>query len=500
MQHIELVDLSKRYDETLALRRANVSAKAGEIVAICGENGAGKSTLMSLLAGSRQPTAGEIRIDGKAVTIASPHDAFDLGIRTVYQELSLLPSVSVAENLYLGEMPVTRFGLIDWPRVNAEAKAHLADLGLDEIDVTRATGSYPVAIQQMFEIAKAIQFNPKLLILDEPTGVLTQAETDLLFAQMERLSASGTIIFYISHRLDEVLQICDSFVVLKDGETVDRISRPDATKERLVHAMVGRSLDRVFPPRGATKPGVLMQVDDLQAKGVHGVSFTLAPGEILGFGGLVGSGRTETMRAIFGADPRAAGSITVDGSPLLGGRPKDAMAAGIGMVTEERKQDGLALDADILDNAGLASMGRFMRGPFLDGPARRSAATDKVRELDIRPRNLPQLLRQMSGGNQQKVILAKWLLMENLKVLILDEPTRGVDIGTKVAIYQLIAGLAAEGLGIVLVSSEMPEILGLAHRILIMRDGRVAGELPAAAATEHKIFHLASHDEPEAAA
>ena len=494
MQRIELISLQKRYGDTLALKRADLTAEAGEVVAICGENGAGKSTLMSLMSGSRQPTGGEIRIDGKAVQIETPHDAFDLGIRTVYQELSLLPEVSVAENLYLGEMPVTRFGTIDWPQLHRDANEHLAELGLTEIDVRRKTGSYPVAVQQMIEIARAIQFRPKLLILDEPTGVLTQTETDLLFQQIALLKQAGTIIFYISHRLDEVLQIADRLVVLKDGETVDAFQRDECEKDRLIHSMVGRSLDAIYPARGTAETIQLLKVDGLRAPGVRDVSFELMKGEILGFAGLVGSGRTEVMRAIFGATPRSGGTVSVSGEDLTGKTPRAAMDAGIGFVTEERKVDGLALDADVLENAGLASMNRVQHGPFINGALQKKFVRDKIRELDIRPPKLGQILRRMSGGNQQKVILGKWLLMDGLKVLILDEPTRGVDIATKVEIYRLIAELAADGLGVILVSSELPEIIGLSHRVLVMRDGRIAGELAGEGATEHEIFRLAADD------
>jgi ribose transport system ATP-binding protein len=500
MQRIELIDLSKRFGDTLALQRAHLDAKAGEIVAICGENGAGKSTLMSLLAGSRQPSGGEILIDGQAVRIDTPHRAFDLGIRTVYQEQSLLPDVSVAENIYLGEMPRGRLGLIDWRRLHADAARQMDELGLDHIDVTRRTGSYPIATRQMLEIAKAIQFRPQLLILDEPTSVLGNAETDLLFTQMRRLRTDGAIVFYISHRLDEVLEIADRIVVLKDGETVDEMSREAATKDRLIHSMVGRALSAIFPARGTPQSEVLLKVKGLRASGVDGVSFELRKGEILGFSGLVGSGRSETVRAIFGAEQRQSGEIEVAGVPLKGRTPAAAMAAGIGFLTEERKVDGLALDAGILENAGLASMSRVMQGPFINGSAQRALVLEKVRELDVRPQQLGHILRRMSGGNQQKVVLAKWLLMEKLRVLILDEPTRGVDIAAKVEIYRLIAALAAEGIGIVMISSELPEILGLAHRIVVMREGRIVGERNPETTTEHEIFRLATDGEGAVAA
>ena len=500
MQTLELISLQKRYGDTLALKRADLTARAGEVVAICGENGAGKSTLISLLSGSRQPTGGEIRIDGTPITIESPHAAFDLGIRTVYQELSLLPDLSVAENLYLGELPFTRFLTIDWPRLHQDATEHLQDLGLHDIDVRRRTGSYPVAIQQMIEIARSVQFNPRMLILDEPTGVLTQTESDLLFRQIARLRADGTIILYISHRLEEVMQIADRLVVLKDGETVDHFDGGDCSKDRLIHSMVGRSFEAMFPPRGQAEPTEMLKVTDLVAPGVHGVSFTANKGEIVGIGGLVGSGRSEVLRGIFGAAPRQSGTVRVAGQELQGKTPSAAMSAGIGFVTEERKRDGLALDADVLENGGMASMRRVMTGPFIHGARQKEMVGGQIRDLDIRPPKLGQILRRMSGGNQQKVILGKWLLMEGLQVLLLDEPTRGVDVATKFEIYKLIAELAADGMTVVLVSSEMPELIGLSHRILVMKDGRIAGECAGDGAREAEIFRLATEDREEHAA
>ncbi|MEM1297999.1 MAG: sugar ABC transporter ATP-binding protein [Pseudomonadota bacterium] len=499
MDRIDLIGLQKRFGGTVALKDATFSAERGEVIAICGENGAGKSTLMSLLAGSRQPSNGWIEVDGNPIRIGTPHDAFDLGIRTVYQELSLLPDLSVAENLFLGEMPVTRFGRIDWRRLIADAEDEMWMIGMPEIDVRRKAGDYPVAIQQMFEIAKAIQPRPRLLILDEPTGVLTQRETDLLFERIAELKADGTIIFYISHRLDEVLEISDRLIVLKDGATVDQMTRAEATKDRLIHSMVGRSLTTIFPQRRPPTDEVLLQVRNLSAPGVEEVSFDLHAGEILGFSGLVGSGRSETMRAVFGAEPRSAGTVELHGVAITSVTPRAAMNAGIGYVTEERKTDGLALDADVLDNAALASLDCHKSGPFLNRARQAEAVGQMVSRLDVRPRDLGYILRHMSGGNQQKVILAKWLLMKGLKVLILDEPTRGVDIATKVQIYGLIADLAAQGLGVVLISSETPEVLGLAHRILVMRSGRIAAELNPETTSEHEIFVAASGVEAQAA-
>ena len=500
MKEIRLNGIVKVFGSTLALKEATFAAREGELVAICGENGAGKSTLMSILAGSRTPTLGSIEIDGRKTAIDTPHQAFDLGIRTVYQELSLLPDLSIAENLFLGELPVTAIGRIDWKRLHAEATAEIEALGLKDINVERPAGEFSVAMQQMFEIAKAIRVAPELLILDEPTGVLTQTETDLLFDRIETLKARGTIILYISHRLEEVLEIADRIVVLKDGVTVVQMSRSEASRDLLIRSMVGRPLEDIYPPRKKSDGETLLSVRQLSSPGIiDDVSFDLRRGEILGFCGLVGSGRSEVMRALFGADSYHSGHIELDGAELRHPRPADAMKAGIGFVTEERKIDGLALDADVLDNAGLASMGRTSIGPVLNRRAQRDLVFQKVSELDLRPLDLAHILRRMSGGNQQKVVLAKWLLMSGLKVLILDEPTRGVDIATKVEIYKLIAELADTGIGILLISSEMPEVLGLAHRICVMRAGSIVAEFDPERTDEHEIFVAAANVEHAAA-
>ena len=494
MKTLELKDIVKAYGSALALRKANLTARSGEVVAICGENGAGKSTLMSILAGSRHQTLGSIEIDGEPVHITSPHHAFDLGIRTVYQELSLLPQLSVTENLYLGELPVTSWGMVDWKLANRLAEADMAALGMGHIDVRKPVGHYAVATQQMVEIAKALRVEPKLLILDEPTGVLTNVESELLFAKIAELKARGTIILYISHRLEEVLEIADKLVVLKDGTTVDVMSREDASEERLITSMVGRALEDIYPQkRLSTSQEMTLEIKGLEADGrFQNIDIKLRKGEILGFAGLIGSGRTEIMRAIFGADPFDAGSITIDGRMLDDPTPKKAIQMGVGFVTEERKKDGLALDADILENTSMAAMDRVSVGQHLRRDQQRKMVRTKAKELDVRPLKLDQILRHMSGGNQQKVVLAKWLLLSRLKVLVLDEPTRGVDIATKVQIYRLIADLAEQGLGILLVSSEMPELLGLSHRICVLRHGEIAAELDPETTSEHEIFVAAA--------
>ena len=491
MQKLEVHDITKRYGEQVALHRVSFCAHAGEVVAICGENGAGKSTLMNILAGVRQCDSGEIFVDDEVAVIDTPHTAFAYGIRTVYQELSLLPALSVTDNLLLGDLP--RKGLrIDWVAAHASARQALASLGFSDIDVRQSVGSLSVAFQQIVEIAKALLHQPEVLVLDEPTSVLSERESRALFAQIARHRAAGGIVLYISHRLEEVLEIADRIVVLKDGEMVDQMSRADAKLDRVVRSMVGRELQAVYPQRHYESGPTVLQTRALSGHGFDDVSLELHAGEILGLFGLIGSGRTELARAIFGADAAQSGKIFLHGREFAPRNPGDAILAGMGMVTEERKHDGLALDCDVLDNGSLASLGLFSRWGVLRDAARRDAVQAKVTQMSIRPAGLHHLLRKFSGGNQQKVVLAKWLLVPGLKLLILDEPTRGVDVGTKAEIYQLIADLSRKGLAILLVSSELPEILGLSDRVGVMRRGRLVACLDRADCSEEILFAQAA--------
>jgi len=488
---LEVQGLCKSYAGQMALRDVSFAVTAGQVMAICGENGAGKSTLMNLLSGNRQPDSGTILVDGTVVRIASPQDAFTLGIQTVYQELSLLPALSVTENLLLGRLPM-RGWRIDWPEAHRRANEALARLGFGDIDVRGRVGALSVAYQQMVEIAKALSQQGSVLVLDEPTAVLTERESRALFAQIDRIRAAGGIVLYISHRLEEVIEIADRIVVLKDGELIDHMTREQATLDRVVRGMVGRELKDIYPVRPRHPGATLMRVRKLCGTRFENVSFDVREGEILGFFGLVGSGRTDLMRALFGADRRGRGEVLLHDVPFAPKDPGAAIAAGLAMVTEERKHDGLLLDCDVLDNGSLASLKRFTRGGVLDNRSRRRTVADKVAQMSIRPSGLARKLRAFSGGNQQKVVLAKWLLVPGLKLLILDEPTRGVDVGTKSEIYRLIAELAASGVAILLVSSELPEILGLSDRIGVMREGSLVTCIERQRSTEQQIFGLAA--------
>lgn len=498
MQSLRITDIVKLYGEHAALNGACFEALEGQVVAICGENGAGKSTLMGILSGSRQPTKGRIEIDNQVVKIPTPHVGFDFGIRTVYQELSLLPKLSVTENLYLGDLPTKKFGQIDWKKAHRTAEKQMQEIGMLDIDVKKNVDQYSVATQQMIEIAKALAHKPEVLILDEPTGVLTEFESQLLFKKIDQLKSNGTIILYISHRLEEVLELADKIVVLKDGVTVDEMTRSEASNKRLVKSMVGRSLEEIYPQLGIPKNEIALKVSDLTLAGqFKDISFDIKAGEIHGFFGLIGSGRSEVARCIFAADPYDNGMIELQGETFRPKTPAQAIKAGIGLITEERKKDGLLLAADILDNAGLASMHQteVSMGPLLNRNKQYAVVYEKSKELDVRPLQLSQKLRHMSGGNQQKVILAKWMLVDNLKILILDEPTRGVDIATKVEIYKLIANLAKEGMAIMLISSEMPELLGLSNRISVFKKGALQQTFSHEEANEKELFNAAAHVE-----
>jgi ABC-type sugar transport system ATPase subunit len=479
MPELSIQKIAKSYDGNPAAREISFTVGAGKVLALCGENGAGKSTLMKMLSGAVRPDSGTIALDGQPVHIANPADAMALGIRTVYQELSLLPHLSVAENMLMGRMPCRRFSwVIDWNKANRVAAEVLTEFGFPDIDPKTLVRDLSVARQQIVEIAKALVARPRILILDEPTAVLSALETEKLFAKVKSLTAEGATILYISHRLEEIFQIADAFVVLKDGRSVLDGTLDTINQARLVEAMVGRPLEAIFPDRNRRPGEVVLEVEHLSQQGVFAdIGFRVHAGEIVGMFGLIGSGRTEVAKAIFGARPADEGTVRLAGNPANFTTPQTAVRNGIAMITEDRKGDGLALDASVLDNAGLASFGRVSRYGVIDGGVRQKLVDRMAADLSIRPRGTERPVRQLSGGNQQKVVLAKWLLVEGVKLFIFDEPTRGVDIATKVEIYRIIAELATGGAAVLLISSEMPEVIGLSDRLIVMRDGHIAAEL-----------------------
>jgi ABC-type sugar transport system ATPase subunit len=493
MAGLSVDNVSKAFEGNPALDHVSFAVDEGRVLALCGENGAGKSTLIKILAGATPPDAGSITIDGKTVALRDPRHAIELGVRTVYQELSLLPHLSVAENILLGEMPHRAASWwVDWQKANELATIELANLGFDRIDPRALVSELSVSEQQLVEIAKALVGRPKILILDEPTSVLSSQETDALFAKVRELAGSGVIVIYVSHRLEEIFEISDEVLVLKDGAKVLSATTPDIDRNGLISAMVGRSLAAIYPHRVARLGRPLIECRGLSRAGAfEDVSFAVRAGEIVGMFGLVGSGRTDVARTLFGATRATSGEILIDGAPARIRAPADAIANGVAFVTEDRKRDGLGLDLSILDNGGLASMDLVSWRGVLNRSRQETMVEAKLDELAVRPRGLHRMARQLSGGNQQKVVLAKWLLIERTRIFLFDEPTRGVDIATKVAIYRIMAELSEAGMAILLISSEMPEALGMSDRLLVMRAGRLVAELARDQLSMERVFALA---------
>ena len=462
---LEMRAITKRFPGVLALDRVSFDLHGGEVHALVGENGAGKSTLINIVAGVHADYDGEIAIDGERRRFAGVRDAERAGIAVVHQELSLVPEFSIAENVFLGREP-RRLGVIRAEEMHSRAQQLLDELRLG-LDAHTPAGALGIGQQYLVEIAKALAREPRILVLDEPTAALTGSEADVLFAIVERLRRGGAGIVYISHKLDEVFRIADRITVLRDGCTVG--THTTITKPQLIALMVGRDVSDIFPEPQRTPGDVVFEVRG-------DVSFQVRRGEVLGIAGLVGAGRSELLMAIFGALPRR-GEIFVDGKRVDIDSPRDAIAAGIGFVTEDRKRFGLLLDHDVVTNITLASLAR------VDVDAEAAASARKMSELRIKAPSVFTIVNTLSGGNQQKVVLAKWLLTEP-KVLLLDEPTRGIDVGAKQEIYAQIERLAAGGMAIVLVSSELPEVLGLADRVLVLHEGRVAGEFARGATAE----------------
>ena len=484
---VEMTGISKVFGGIRALDDVSFSVRAGEVHALLGENGAGKSTLMKILAGAHQASTGEIRIGGERVSVSSPHGSRALGIGIIHQELALAPDLTVAENIFLGELPP----LVNARTLRARAASLLQDLGF-AIDPGALVGSLPLAFQQAVEIAKAMSRRVRILILDEPTAVLAPPEVERLLDVVRGLSRRGVSVIYISHRLDEIFRIADQITVLKDGRTVGTYATADMDEQRLIPLMVGREAAQLFPKVARTAGEALLRVENLCAAGlVRDVSFTLQAGEVLGIAGLIGSGRTEMARAIFGADRMESGTVTLAGRRVTIRTPRQGVAAGVGLVPEDRKGQGLVLALPIRQNVTFAILSRFTNGlGLLRRTAERAAVDAIARRTTIRARNLDLPVSSLSGGNQQKVVLAKWL-DAGCKVVILDEPTRGVDVGARSEIYGLIEALAAAGLGVILISSDLIEVIGASDRVLVMSGGRISGSLSRGELSEARIMQLA---------
>jgi ribose transport system ATP-binding protein len=486
---LEMRGIVKRFPGVVALDGVNFSVEAGEVHLLLGENGAGKSTLVKILAGVHRMDAGEIRIDGRPVDIASPLAARRLGIAMIHQETNLVPGLTVAENVFLGREPV-RFGLVDRKRMEAETAEWLAQLH-GEVRPDALVRNLPVAKQQLVEIAKALALDARILVLDEPTAPLSRRETDDLFAIIRRLAAAGTAIVYITHRLEEGRAIGHRVTVLRDGGVAGTGALAELNDAAIVALMVGREMTGMFPDLPRPDGPVRLRVSQLERAGAFGpVSFEVRGGEILGVAGLVGSGRTEMARCLAGADRATGGTVEVDGAQVRLDSPRAARQAGICLLPEDRKAQGLVLGLPVLHNVSLASLEQVSRFGFLDlarERARVSALTDRLR---VRTPSLDRPVRILSGGNQQKVVLAKWLAV-GPKVILFDEPTRGVDVGARFEVYTLMCELAAQGVAVVMISSDLAEVLGMSHRVAVMHRGRIAAVLPRAEASPEQVMHYA---------
>lgn len=494
---IEMSGIEKRFPGVHALRDVRFDLRAGEVHALMGENGAGKSTLMKILSGVYQRDGGTIQMNGQAIELPSPRAAQDAGIGIIHQELSLMNDLSIAQNIFVGREPRKLGFIVDDARMVADARKLFAQMNVD-LDPAQLVHGLSIAKQQMVEIAKALSTDTKVLVMDEPTAALNAREIDELFRIIAKLRADGKGIIYISHKMDEIRRISDRVTIMRDGQWVGTRDTADVTLDQIIAMMVGRELtqETLSIPDLAQAP-VLLDVRNLsRGREIRDVSFTLRRGEILGFAGLMGAGRTEVARAIFGADPIDGGEIHVHGKRVHMRSPVDAVRAGIGYLSEDRKHLGLALPMSVRDNIALTAFDKFRRaGGVLDEGAMAQVARDSIRKLDIRTPSDRQEVRLLSGGNQQKIVIAKWLLRD-CDVLIFDEPTRGIDVGAKSEIYRLLNELAAEGRAIIVISSELPEVLRLSHRIAVMCEGRLTGFLPGGSATQEQIMALATQSGP----
>ncbi len=479
----------KRFPGVLALDDVSMEFERGEVHALCGENGAGKSTLIKILTGAYTPTSGSIIYNGTAYESFTPRQAKDLGIAAIYQELNLVPYLTVAQNVFLGSEKMN--GVFLNKKEMEEKTAELSkEMGI-EVDPSKRIKELGVAYGQITEIIKSISRDVQVLVMDEPTAPLTNREIEALFKIIEKLKAKGITIIYISHRMEEIFQICDRVTVMRDGKYISTRKISEVTHNQLIADMVGRELGESFVGGAGPQDEVVLEVRDLQNKYVHGVSFKLHKGEILGLGGLVGAGRTETARAIFGADELKGGEVIIKGTPVHIKSPKDAIEHGIGFLTEDRKRQGLLLGMSVKDNSTYTVLKKLTKRLFVDKAEAVRPTEEKVKELETKTPSIDQLVKFLSGGNQQKVVLAKWLI-SNSDILIFDEPTRGIDVGAKQEIYAIMHQLTADGKSIIMISSEMPELLGMSDRILVMREGSVRGELSREEYSQETVLKLAS--------
>ncbi|HET6302882.1 sugar ABC transporter ATP-binding protein [Microbacterium sp.] len=489
---LELADVQKAFGSVIALRSGTISVDAGSIHALVGENGAGKSTLVKIVAGLYQRDAGTFRLRGEDVDFTSTAQSKAAGVAVIYQEPTLFPDLSVTENIFMGRQPTGRFGRIDRKAMRHEVERLFTRLGV-AIDPDRLAEGLSIADQQVIEIAKAVSLDASLLIMDEPTAALSGREVDRLFAIARSLRDEGRALIFISHRFDEVFDLCDTITVMRDGAYIATSAIADTSVDEIVRQMVGREVTELFPKQPAEIGEPLLEVDGLTTPGVfHDISFTVRSGEIVGLAGLVGAGRSEVARAIFGVDSYREGTVRMRGKAIPQGEPTAAMRAGIALVPEDRRKQGLVIESGVGRNITLAIRRELARLGLLTTAMENRAAEVWASRLEVKAQALDTVAATLSGGNQQKVVLAKWLATKP-EVLIIDEPTRGIDVGTKAEVHRLLSQLAGEGMGILMISSELPEVLGMADRVLVMREGRITAEIDRADATSENVMYAATH-------
>lgn len=484
---LELNHISKSFPGVQALSDVHFDVRPGEVHALLGENGAGKSTLIKIVSGVYRPDSGEIRIDGQKVLFNNPREAQLKGVATIYQELSLYPELTVAENIFIGHAPRNRFGMIDWRAMYDRAEEILHSLDITDMDVRRKVGTMTVGNRQRVEIAKALSQNARILIMDEPTAALTEADVQRLFSIVRLLRERGVGVIYITHRMEEVFELADRVTVLRDGQYVDTRAINEVREDELISMMVGRTIDQLFPKLKAVIGPPVLEVRNLWRRPLtRGVSLTVRAGEIVGLAGLVGSGRSELAQVIFGITPAESGEILVDGQRVHIKSPTQAMKLGIAYVPEDRGTQGLVKQMRIRENVSLAMLRQLSRGAFIDRKAEHRLAVDTIKQLNIRAYSADQIVNKLSGGNQQKVVVGKWLARKP-RLLIMDEPTRGIDVGAKAEIHRLMSELAQQGLAVLMISSELPEVLGMSDRVLVMRMGKIVAEFNREEATQESV-------------
>lgn len=488
---LKLEKINKSFPGVKALTDVDFTVREGEVHALVGENGAGKSTLMKIISGAYTKDSGTVEIDGKQAEITSPKQAETLGVSIIYQELNLIQRVTVAENVFLGRFP-KKMGVVQWKQMNSDAKKLFDELGI-QMDVKAMLRSLSLAQQQIVEIIKAVSVNAKVVIMDEPTSSLSHNETEVLFRIIRMLKEKGTAVVFITHRLDEIYTICDRMTILRDGCYVNSCDVKDVTKDEMIAMMIGRQLTQQFPPRNVPIGDKVLEVTHLSdtKKRVKDISFAARAGEVLGFAGLVGAGRTETMRLIFGADPRHSGEIFINGKKAAIQHPRHAIAHGIGFVTENRKEEGLFLRSSVRVNTVMVALKKILRANFFfDFGKEKKVTQEYIDQLRIATPSADQRVMFLSGGNQQKVVLAKWLFSDS-QIVIFDEPTRGIDVGAKREIYEIINNLTAKQKAVIVVSSDLEEIMGICDRIIVLHEGTISGEVDKADFSQKVITEYA---------